>query len=81
MTCPKHGWSFDIFTGLGDRGNYRLNIWEVELRDLAQSRAASSGTNPNKDTTEASMEINKAPSNFLVSQAKEVWVRRKPRIG
>ncbi|OQE36901.1 hypothetical protein PENCOP_c011G06645 [Penicillium coprophilum] len=33
LTCPKHGWSFDIFSGRADRGNYQLKVWEVELRD------------------------------------------------
>ncbi|KAE8151538.1 hypothetical protein BDV25DRAFT_152530 [Aspergillus avenaceus] len=33
ITCPKHGWSFDIFSGQGDRGNYKLKVWEVQLRD------------------------------------------------
>uniref|UniRef100_UPI0035D3E726 hypothetical protein n=1 Tax=Brucella ceti TaxID=120577 RepID=UPI0035D3E726 len=33
LTCPKHGWSFDMFTGTGDRGNYKLKTWETELRD------------------------------------------------
>lgn len=32
ITCPKHGWSFDLITGRGDRGNYRLQVWETELR-------------------------------------------------
>ncbi|KAJ5460602.1 uncharacterized protein N7458_002154 [Penicillium daleae] len=57
LTCPKHGWSFDLFSGQGDRGNYKLKIWEVELRDPpASSDEASEG-------------------------GKEVWVRRKQRIG
>ncbi|OJJ45222.1 hypothetical protein ASPZODRAFT_99074 [Penicilliopsis zonata CBS 506.65] len=33
ITCPKHGWSFDLFSGAGDRGNYRLKVWEVQLRE------------------------------------------------
>ncbi|RAQ40900.1 Rieske [Aspergillus flavus] len=33
LTCPKHGWSFDIFSGQADRGNYKLKLWEVQLRD------------------------------------------------
>ncbi|KAF9887202.1 hypothetical protein FE257_010456 [Aspergillus nanangensis] len=33
ITCPKHGWSFDIFSGQADRGNYKLKVWEVQLRD------------------------------------------------
>ncbi|KAI2794565.1 hypothetical protein POX_a01164 [Penicillium oxalicum] len=37
LTCPKHGWSFDLFSGQGDRGNYKLKIWEVELREPAVS--------------------------------------------
>ncbi|KXJ89600.1 Mur ligase [Microdochium bolleyi] len=32
LTCPKHGWSFDLFSGRADRGNYRLKLWEVQLR-------------------------------------------------
>lgn len=32
ITCPKHGWAFDLFTGQSDRGAYKLGIWEVELR-------------------------------------------------
>ncbi|OSS45658.1 hypothetical protein B5807_09492 [Epicoccum nigrum] len=32
ITCPKHDWSFDLFTGKSDRGSYRLKIWETEVR-------------------------------------------------
>lgn len=55
MTCPKHGWSFDLFSGRSDRANYKLKIWEAELREAKGSEAS-----PND---------------------KEVWVRRKPRMG
>ncbi|KAJ5666575.1 hypothetical protein N7462_010984 [Penicillium macrosclerotiorum] len=58
ITCPKHGWSFDLFSGRADRGNYRLKVWEVELRD---HQGSSQQTSENID--------------------KEVWVRRKQRIG
>ncbi|KAJ4159805.1 uncharacterized protein LMH87_007746 [Akanthomyces muscarius] len=34
LTCPKHGWSFDLFTGQSDRGLYKLPVWEVQLRDV-----------------------------------------------
>lgn len=34
ITCPKHSWSFDLITGRGDRGNYRLQVWETELRPV-----------------------------------------------
>lgn len=57
LTCPKHGWSFDIFSGQADRGNYKLKVWEVQLRD-PQTKDESSD-----------------------SPDKEVWVRRKQRIG
>jgi nitrite reductase/ring-hydroxylating ferredoxin subunit len=53
LTCPKHNWSFDLFSGRSDRGNYKLNVWEVELREVGGATAAE----------------------------KEVWVRRKPRMG
>jgi nitrite reductase/ring-hydroxylating ferredoxin subunit len=56
ISCSKHGWSFDLFSGRSDRGTYRLNLWEVELRDVAGDRSA--------DRLE-----------------KEVWVRRKQKIG
>ncbi|EHA46579.1 Rieske domain-containing protein [Pyricularia oryzae 70-15] len=55
IACPKHGWSFDLFSGQGDRGSYRLKIWEVELRDASNGEESA--------------------------QEKEVWVRRKQRIG
>jgi nitrite reductase/ring-hydroxylating ferredoxin subunit len=32
ITCPKHGWTFDLFTGEADTGRYKLNIWEVDVR-------------------------------------------------
>ena len=34
IECPKHGWSFDLFTGRADRGGYKLRLWEVELRPV-----------------------------------------------
>ncbi|KAL2829446.1 hypothetical protein BDW59DRAFT_170482 [Aspergillus cavernicola] len=55
ITCPKHDWSFDIFSGKADRGNYKLKVWEVQLRD--------------------------APTSTDDGDDKEVWVRRKQRIG
>ncbi|ERS95302.1 Rieske [2Fe-2S] domain protein [Sporothrix schenckii 1099-18] len=62
LTCPKHGWSFDMFTGMGDRGNYRLQIWEVELRDVAGN-------------------VTKATGEDVDLTDKDVWVRKKQRIG
>ncbi|OIW23421.1 hypothetical protein CONLIGDRAFT_586009 [Coniochaeta ligniaria NRRL 30616] len=67
ISCPKHGWSFDLFTGMSDRAAYRLAVWEVQLRQIgegAHASASSEDTDNGSDATE-----------------KEVWVRRKPRIG
>lgn len=33
ITCPGHGWAFDVNTGLCDRGSYKLQVWEVESRE------------------------------------------------
>ncbi|KAM7201153.1 hypothetical protein V8F33_003565 [Rhypophila sp. PSN 637] len=59
ISCPKHGWSFDLFTGMSDRGNYKLKIWEVQLRDIAGAKKAENGD----------------------IEDKEVWVRRRQRMG
>lgn len=66
LTCPKHGWSFDLFSGRSDRGNYRLKVWEVELRDVGGGRAV-------KGVGEGGGEEEEV--------VREVWVRRKPRMG
>ncbi|KAL7920129.1 hypothetical protein ACQKWADRAFT_299437 [Trichoderma austrokoningii] len=42
LSCPKHGWSFDIFTGAADRGNYQLDIWETQLREIEQAEVDAS---------------------------------------
>ncbi|CVK94660.1 uncharacterized protein FPRN_10118 [Fusarium proliferatum] len=39
VSCPNHGWSFDLFTGMSDRGNYRLQTWEVEIRDMKETES------------------------------------------
>lgn len=33
LTCPKHGWSFDLHTGQSDRSAYRLAVWEIQEKD------------------------------------------------
>ncbi|KAK0123639.1 hypothetical protein ONS95_008654 [Cadophora gregata] len=59
IRCPKHDWSFDLVRGNGDRGNYRLKIWEVQLRPIVGG-CDEAGRN---------------------GEVKEVWVRRKQRMG
>ncbi|KAI5920806.1 hypothetical protein F4810DRAFT_713173 [Camillea tinctor] len=51
LTCPKHGWSFDLFTGQSDRSNYMLRRWEVQLRPVIKPEipANDDGTNGKTD--------------------------------
>ncbi|PVI02819.1 hypothetical protein DM02DRAFT_279382 [Periconia macrospinosa] len=51
ILCPKHDWSFDLHTGQSDRGSYKLQVWEVQLKPDEKG------------------------------EGKDVWVRRKQRIG
>ncbi|RAH79130.1 Rieske [2Fe-2S] domain protein [Aspergillus japonicus CBS 114.51] len=44
INCPKHGWSFDLFSGQADRGNYKLKVWEVQLRDPPASQGGAAGS-------------------------------------
>ena len=46
VTCPKHGWSFDLFSGMGDRGAYKLKTWEVQLRP---GKDALDGSTPDEE--------------------------------
>jgi nitrite reductase/ring-hydroxylating ferredoxin subunit len=32
IQCPKHGWRWDLFTGEGERGTWRLGVWDVDVR-------------------------------------------------
>ncbi|KAI1423052.1 hypothetical protein F5Y12DRAFT_559025 [Xylaria sp. FL1777] len=65
ISCPKHGWSFDLFTGTADRSNYMLRRWEVQLRPIEVSRTEVGSDDNLKDQKDA----------------EEVWVRRKQRMG
>ncbi|KAI0489546.1 hypothetical protein F4859DRAFT_155543 [Xylaria cf. heliscus] len=65
ITCPKHGWSFDLFTGRADRSNYMLRRWEVQLRPVEDTVAEGDGGNSQKEDRD--------------DQA--VWIRRKQRMG
>jgi hypothetical protein len=69
LTCPKHSWSFDIYTGTADRGNYQLGIWETQLREIQDS--GKSGLQQGDNDA----------SKVLDAVEKEVWVRRKQRMG
>lgn len=49
ITCPKHGWSFDIHTGESDRNPYQLPIHETQIR---KRRKASELANQSADTSD-----------------------------
>ncbi|ODA81358.1 hypothetical protein RJ55_04323 [Drechmeria coniospora] len=66
LTCSRHGWSFDLFTGKADRGSYELKVWEVQLREPSVARQEL----PTDETQGA-----------LHGADKEVWVRRKQKAG
>ncbi|CAG8946827.1 unnamed protein product [Penicillium salamii] len=40
IRCFRHGWKFDLFTGKGDSGPHKLNLWDIELRDSEASAGA-----------------------------------------
>jgi hypothetical protein len=68
ISCPKHMWSFDLVTGQGDRGNYRLKRWQVDLRAAPETQSGPETPSMNTDGVAG-----------LGDQ--EVWIRRPPRIG
>ncbi|KAI1160535.1 hypothetical protein F5B18DRAFT_654534 [Nemania serpens] len=65
ITCPKHGWSFDLYTGRADRSSYRIRTWEVQLRPVRDSKTEVGSDDSKRDNEES----------------QEVWVRRKRRMG
>ncbi|KAI0437819.1 hypothetical protein F4803DRAFT_127666 [Xylaria telfairii] len=65
ITCPKHGWSFDLFTGTADRNNYMLRRWEVQLRPIKDTVKGNGSDESQKED----------------GDDQEVWVRRKQRVG
>ncbi|KAK7745267.1 hypothetical protein SLS62_009820 [Diatrype stigma] len=75
LSCPKHGWSFDLHTGQADRGTYKLGVWELELRPVAGA-GGGKGRGVGEEGEEQEQEGEEAKE-----QDKEVWVRRKQRLG
>lgn len=64
IRCRGHSYAFELSTGIGDRGNYRLGVWEVELRPCGEESVVEKGA-------EGSLQIERA-------KAMEVWVKRRP---
>lgn len=62
IRCKGHSYAFELSTGIGDRGNYRLGVWEVELRPAG-------GLGIGGAPGDAGEKIDE--------KEREVWVRRK----
>lgn len=59
IECPKHRWSFDLFTGESERGSYKMKLWEVQLRDPTSHDASTQTTS---DASVKEVWIRKRPS-------------------
>lgn len=62
LRCRGHGYAFELSTGIGDREDYRLGVWDVELR----SRSEHAGQEDGEDGSSSGLE-----------RDNEVWVRRR----
>lgn len=61
LRCRGHSYAFELSTGIGDRGDYKLGIWDVELRPLpVEERDGGEAFKEGKEDLRS-----------------EVWVRRK----
>jgi nitrite reductase/ring-hydroxylating ferredoxin subunit len=36
LQCRGHSYKFELSTGIGDTGDYRLGVWDVQLRESSQ---------------------------------------------
>lgn len=66
IRCRGHSYAFELSTGMGDRGEYRLGVWEVEVRPCRDGVVGGEGATPGQ--VEGDREV-----------GGEVWVRRKRR--
>ncbi|CAN8095972.1 unnamed protein product [Discula destructiva] len=64
IRCRGHSYAFELSTGIGDRGEYRLGVWDVELRLCRDSSVGEGAEGPVEPERE---------------NGKEVWVRRRRR--
>lgn len=69
IRCRGHSYAFELSTGEGDRGNYKLGVWEVDLRPLALVA----------DATKMDGHMNGKGPWTVEPEDREVWVRRKKR--
>ncbi|POS80597.1 rieske domain-containing protein [Diaporthe helianthi] len=71
IRCRGHSFAFELTTGAGDRGGYRLGVWDVELRPVAGVVAAGDGLG--RDGGEMGEEEEE--------EEREVWVRKGRKSG
>lgn len=70
IRCKGHSYAFELTTGEGDRGNYKLGVWEVDLRPLASTVGADRDGDHSSGGGSGTVES---------EEDREVWVRRKKR--
>lgn len=49
IRCKGHSYAFELSTGIGDRGNYKLGIWDVELRPSLEEGDAGEAFDKGKE--------------------------------
>lgn len=64
IRCRGHSYAFELSTGAGDRGTYKLGVWEVEVRPYRGGGDGGIGGVVLGDGADEEAE-------------KEVWVRRR----
>ncbi|SPN96649.1 uncharacterized protein DNG_00170 [Cephalotrichum gorgonifer] len=64
LTCPKHGWAFDMYTGMSDRARYKLGVWEVEVRDVKRTEVPASQGEDGTSVEDGDKEVWRAWSPF-----------------
>lgn len=81
IRCRGHSYAFELSTGAGDRGSYRLGVWEVDLRPLALPLAPGVGSEVAgaAHASDASDATGGEGARVSGPEDREVWVRRKRR--
>lgn len=83
IRCRGHGYAFELSTGIGDRGDYRLGVWEVELRRRTRRRRSMS---PSSTVSLVSSVVGidgggGGPEGDAEGEDEEIWVRRRRQAG
>lgn len=80
IRCKGHSFAFELSTGIGDRGEYRLGVWDVALRHCRENSEAKADArsvelvDDRGETSRAGqVEVGRGTGE------REVWVRRRNR--